>query len=388
MLGLFIHDHKFPKVEGNYHYSYGFDSEFFNRYLAIFGNLSVIAREKNLDIESVTTNSVDKNVQFTTIRNLKELKKKKTRDNIKQAIKKCDYMVIRLPSILGLYSVKFAKKYNKPYIIEVVGCAWDAIANKGFTQIPFAFFIMNLMKKAILNAKYVVYVTEEFLQKRYPTRGKSISCSNVTLESVEKIDLDKRLTKISQLEGTNERITIGTCATLDVIYKGQEDVIQAIATLKKDGYNIEYQLVGGGNASYLKDIARKFGVLENIKIIGALEHHDVFTWLEDIDIYVQPSKQEGLSRAIIEAMSKGCPIFGADAGGIHEQIDNHFIFDKGDIEGICRIYNKFTKVTMSEQAIKNHKNSQRYIKENLYGKRRQFFEDFIKQNQMSRKKGN
>jgi glycosyltransferase involved in cell wall biosynthesis len=380
MIGLFIHDHKFPKNGDYYYYSYGFDEAFFNRYLSIFDSLGIIGRENKTNQNTDDINLVDEEINFTTIENLRDLRNLETREKIKNEIKKSDYIVIRLPSILGLYAAKWARKYRKPYLIEVVGCAWDAIANKGLKHIPSALLIMYLMKKAILNSDYVVYVTEEFLQKRYPTKGEWVACSNVTLEDVNIKDLEDRLNKIEKID-LNEKVTIGTCATIDVVYKGQEDVIKAISQLKRDGYQLEYQLVGGGSSEYLSNVAQRYGVSDQVKFIGSLKHRDVFKWLESIDIYVHPSKQEGLSRAIIEAMSKGCPIFGANAGGINEQIDKDFIFDKGNVDEISRIFKNFSKNNMKEQAKKNHEKSKRYVKEKLYLRREEFFKKFIEENQ-------
>jgi glycosyltransferase involved in cell wall biosynthesis len=378
MLGLFVHDHKFPKNNREYYYSYGFDKEFFQRYTSIFQNLTIIGRESVLDNNiKYKTEKVSPDVKFYTIQNLKQLGNASVRKDIIDEIRKSDFLVIRVPSILGLFAVKEARKYKKPYIIEVVGCSWDAIANKGLSNIVPAAVITLLTKRAIMSAEYVVYVTEEFLEKRYPTQGKYIACSNVTLKSVEEKDLLNRKERIKKLD-LKEKIIMGTCATIDVIYKGQQDVIKALAKLKKEGYsNIEYQLVGGGDSTYLKNYAEKLGVSDQVKFIGSLKHNEVFGWLEGIDLYVHPSKQEGLSRAIIEAMSKGCPVFGADAGGINELIDKKYIFKKGNVQEVCDIFKGFNTDNMLEQATKNHSNSRKYLQEVLYNRRAKFFKEFI-----------
>ncbi|UMZ34200.1 glycosyltransferase [Priestia megaterium] len=379
MRGLFIHDHKFPLLKHKYYHSYGFDREFFNRYLSMFDELAVIGRHSHVEISSLNNSEeVCDKVDFFTIGNLKDLRSGNLRKRIAEEIVKSDFLVIRVPSILGLYAVRMAIKYHKPFLIEVVGCAWDAIANKGFTKIIPAAVITYMMKRALRSAEYAVYVTEEFLEKRYPTQGKYIACSNVTLNSVEDVVLKERLSRIKSLN-TNNKVVLGTCATVDVVYKGQQDVIAAIAKLKSEGHNIEYQLVGGGNTSYLKSIAEKYNVTDNVKFVGSLRHEEVFSWLDNIDVYVHPSKQEGLSRAIIEAMSRGCPIFGADAGGIHELIEKEYIFPKGDVQEICDIYNTFDKENMMQQARKNHENSKRYVKSVLYERRNNFFNNFIQE---------
>lgn len=375
MLGLFIHDHRFPRRGNDYYQSYGFDKDFFYRYLSIFDNLGVIGRETDLASKE-KVEKVQADIGFLTIKDLKQLKSTKVRSSINEKIVKSDYIVIRVPSILGLYAAWVAKRNRKPYIIEVVGCSWDAIANKGWTKILPAAVITYLTRKAVRSAKFVVYVTEEFLERRYPTKGKYIACSNVTLNSVDEVSIRKRLKLIDE-QKANDKVIIGTCATVDVVYKGQQDVIVALARLKEEGHNIEYQMVGGGDTSYLKSVAEKHGVIDQVKFIGSLNHEDVFSWLENIDIYVHPSKQEGLSRAIIEAMSKGCPIFAADAGGIHELIEEEFIFDKGNVQQICDIYKGFNKEFKKEQAVKNHESSKRYLKSVLYKRRNEFFEEFI-----------
>lgn len=378
MKGLFIHDHRFPKNESVYYHSYGFDNEFFNRYMEIFNEFGILAREINLPAKQTgTTLTVDENVEFLTISSYKKLKSKYINKKIVEKINESDYLVIRLPSILGIHAIRIAVKLNKPFIIELVGCPWDAYWNSQISKKIFAPIITLLTRKSIKNARYVVYVTDEFLQNRYPTHGKSISCSNVTIPTVEDSSLQKRLKKIRDFK-KYQKIVIGTCATIDAIYKGQQYVIKAISELKRRGYKVEYQLVGGGDSSYLKDIAVKYGVEKEVKFLGKLKHEDVFNWLDEIDIYVQPSLTEGLPRSVIEAMSRGCPVFGSNAGGIPELVDKDFIFKKGSTSEICQTFMKFSVETMTNQANVNHENSKKYLKALLYKRRVDFFREFMK----------
>ena len=56
----------------------------------------------------------------------------------------------------------------------------------------------------------------------------------------------------------------------------------------------------------------------------------VLNWLDDIDIYVQPSFQEGLPRALVEAMSGGRPAFASTTGGIPELLPADCLHCPGD----------------------------------------------------------
>jgi glycosyltransferase involved in cell wall biosynthesis len=89
----------------------------------------------------------------------------------------------------------------------------------------------------------------------------------------------------------------------------------------------------------------------------------VFDWLDAIDIYVQPSRQEGLPRALIEAMSRGLPAFGARTGGIPELIDEKFLFSntRTNIDEICSILRCFLNPKIrKEQALRNFEASTEY----------------------------
>ena len=48
--------------------------------------------------------------------------------------------------------------------------------------------------------------------------------------------------------------------------------------------------------------------------------HGVTEQLDAADVFVLPSRQEGLPRAMIEAMARSLPCVGSDVGGISELI--------------------------------------------------------------------
>src|SRR5699024_1154844 len=135
------------------------------------------------------------------------------------------------------------------------------------------------------NSSYVVYVTSKFLQNRYPTKGKNTNCSNVALTEFDDSILENRLDKIKDMNKEN-KIIIGTTAAVDVRYKGQQYVIQALGKLKKRGIvNLEYQLIGGGNQEYLRSVCKRYDVIDQVKFLGSIPHDKVISWLDDIDLY-------------------------------------------------------------------------------------------------------
>lgn len=381
---LFAHDHKIHIYKDDYYSNGSFSSEALKRYTNIFDEVSFVSRQVvvNEIPEKMSLATTDR-VTFVKIPEFKTIKtfykKNEARKIIKKEVERADYIIARLPSSIGFIAVEIAKKINKPYLIEVVACTWDALWNHSFKGKAIAPFSYIELKKCVKESKHTVYVTNEFLQKRYPTNGKSVNCSNVALTEFDDKVLEKRLKKIDTIK-SNIKVVIGTTAALNVRYKGQQYIIEALGKLKKQGNtNYEYQLVGGGDPSYLQKIAQKYDVVDQVKFMGSMPHDKVFNWLETIDIYVQPSRQEGLPRALIEAMSRAVPAFGARTAGIPELLDDKFIFSntRKNIDEICKILNSFDKDVLLKQAKRNYDESKKYDKNVIKKRRREFFIKFV-----------
>lgn len=366
---LFVHDHKFRKIGNDIYSPGGLNNDVLKRYTRFSDCVTVIARvveEKNEG--SKLSKITDPKVNIVGSSNFRFKK-------IREELEKSDKVIIRLPSFLGIQVLNINRRLQKPYAIEMVGCPWDSLWNHSIKGKIIALPVMLINKLLVSRAKYVIYVTNAFLQKRYPTKGKSIGCSDVLLKMQDNSVLGKRLEKI---KNNNGRIILGTAAALNVKYKGQRFVIQAMAKLKKQGItNFEYQVIGGGDASLLIKAAEKYGVSDQFKVIGQLNHDKVFEWLESIDIYIQPSVTEGLPRAVIEAMSFALPCMGTDVGGIPELIDRSMLFGRKNINEIADLLKNINKEKMLSLAEQNFNKSKEYDKDALDKKRHDFYMDFI-----------
>jgi glycosyltransferase involved in cell wall biosynthesis len=302
-------------------------------------------------------------------------KSRELNEQIEAAVKSADVLVARLPSLIGRRAIFYARKYQKPYLVEAVGCPWDALWNHsklGKLVAPYGYLAM---KKYIQDAPFVLYVTNRFLQERYPTSGISVGVSDVVLDPVSEEVLEKRLAKIEGYTGS-EKWVLGTAAGLDVKYKGQQYVIRAVANLAKQGKYFLYKLAGKGNGSYLKSVIEQSGALQAVEIAGQIPHHKVFDFLDDIDIYIQPSKQEGLPRAVVEAMSRACPCIGSRTGGIPELLPAAFIFSKGNVAGIESILKNLDKESLKKMARENFEKVKEFTPERLNAKRLAFYRMF------------
>lgn len=104
--------------------------------------------------------------------------------------------------------------------------------------------------------------------------------------------------------------------------KGIDVLIRAIAIVRTEAPDAKFIVIGGaGDESYLRglrDLAREFMVSDNIRFLGSRD--DVFSILKMADLFCLPSRSEGLSNALLEAMSCRLPCVATDVGGNSEVV--------------------------------------------------------------------
>ena len=355
----------------------------YHRYKILGDEISVICFEKKVD--TAKSNQIDDGlVKFffvKKINSLKALLKNYQRSNnkiIKEQVWQADLCVINLPNFHGYQVVKYAKKYHKPYMTVVTGSIWDAYWNyglKGKLVAPFAFYKMRKVQK---NAPFSIYVTKEYLERVYPTKGRSIGCSDVDITTGIEEVLKQRIKRIKEIRNEGRCLRIGTVGAINIPYKGQKYVIKAISELKKKGVTFEYHLLGQGDGSELLNESRKEGVSDLLFIHGQIPHDEVMSFYDNIDIYCQPSLTEGLHRSVVEAMSRGCLCMGSNVGGVPELINKDLLFLKSDVAAIVRILRGISEDDLRNQAVANFEKAKEFDINVLKQKRNSFLEEFKK----------
>lgn len=291
---------------------------------------------------------------------------------IEVAVSAADLVIARLHSIVGMRVLDYAHKQGKKCFAELMGDAWDGLWNHGVVGKLIAPYVFLMTKKVTWNADYALYVTNGFLQKRYPCKNPSVAASNVQLVEVSDDVLSKRIERIKTCDTKTLRLM--TTAAVDVRYKGQEFVIKAIPSLNKSGIRVQYLLVGGGEQTYLKEIAKSCGVEDQVVFVGRLPLAEVFELLDTVDIYIQPSLQEGLPRSVIEAMSRGCPAIGARTAGIPELLSSECVVRRKSSTDIAEtIIRIATQEKMEELAKRNFEEAKEYRNDVLNARRETYF---------------
>ncbi len=319
------------------------------RYYENFGEITFFSRHCNCNEDDISNaftavdDLIENRIGFDS---LKKMALGKHNKSLKTAISECDLVVVRVPSLPGFKAVGYANKQKKPCFAEVVGCPWDSYWNYSIASKPLAPIAWLWMKKTMQNVDYAIYVTEKFLQNRYPCHCESTHCSNVKIGMLDENTLRKRIEKIQNHTG---KIVLLTAGAIDVKYKGQEYVIRAIPEMLKVGIDIEYRLAGAGDKSRLHQIACECGGEDRVTFLGMLSRDALDKEYEFADIYIQPSLQEGLPRSVIEAMSHACPCIGAKTAGIPELLQSDCVVRRKSSNAISSVV-----VNMLNSGLKNY----------------------------------
>lgn len=111
-----------------------------------------------------------------------------------------------------------------------------------------------------------------------------------------------------------DSIIIGSIGWLTDI-KGHRFLVDALAELKKEFPPLQLVIVGSGEQrDALMTQAARAGMREAVHLVGRRDEIDAC--LAGMDCFVLPSLNEGMGRALVEAMAAGLPVIASRVGGI------------------------------------------------------------------------
>ena len=102
--------------------------------------------------------------------------------------------------------------------------------------------------------------------------------------------------------------------------KANDDTIRALTLLPE---NIKFLVVGDGpDEQMLKDLAKELNLKNRVIFTGRVDRSEITKYRKASDIFVCPSRSEGLGNAFLSAMASHLPVIATQEGGLAE-----FIFD-------------------------------------------------------------
>lgn len=121
--------------------------------------------------------------------------------------------------------------------------------------------------------------------------------------------------------------------------KGVDVLLRAARRLRELDPQLEvaYQIVGDGPLrDELSSLTRELGLTKEVEFWG--ERGDVPSFLRDADVFVLPSRAEGISNALLEAMSLGLPVIASAVPGNEDVVEHQregLLFPVDDPESLA-----------------------------------------------------
>ena len=319
-----------------------YDYPYWQNYLAVFEEVQVVARVKEMETVNGSHHRADgPKVSFAAIPYyVGPMQYSRRLPSLKQAVKNVyqkDSAVILVNGTVATLLENELRKNGHPFGIEVIGDPYDTFAPGSVSNPLRSFFrwrSSHLLRRQCATACAVAYVTENAFQKRYPPSPEAFSTyfSNIILQNG---DLLNNLRNIC-IDG--KLLTIITVGTMDLLYKAQDILLAAVAQCVTQGISIRLLLVGDGRyRPQLEALARKLGIYPHTVFLGSISGGEaVRRYLDQADLFVLPSRQEGLPRAMVEAMARGLPCIGSTVGGIPELLPPEDLVPPNDVEALAQ----------------------------------------------------
>ena len=383
---LHVYDHDYLCHDDAIFSSGAFSRDVWSRYLDAFDRLTVVANRREstpLDLDGL--NRVDRErVDFRFLPKVRTLRRMLSgllgrNAELAALVWEADAVAVRLTSELGYQAAAFAKRYGKPLAVEAVDCPWDAYTSHSVLGKLIAPLAWWRMRRALASADFALYVTEHFLQGRYPSSGVTANASNVTLIDTE---------PAGAREWSNEReLRIGLVGNCDVRLKGHRVLLDAFAPLAAHSPRTQLVFIGGGDRAALSEEIQRRRLGEQVVFEGRVTAGSpMMAMLDTIDVYVHPSFKEGLPRAVIEAMSRGCPVLASRAGGTAELLPKSCLHKPGDARALGSQLERLLADPEVRRRLgaENVATARRYQPEVLEERRRDFWQRFARYSADSR----
>ena len=356
-----------------------FPYSFWSRYLQVFDSVRVVARVR--DVPNVPSDSKEANgegVSFAAIPYYIGpwqylLKAWLVWRSARNAVNANDAVILRVSSPITSPIQSMLRQTGRPYAVEVIADPYDLFA-PGSVKHPLRPFFRwsspRQLRRDCVEAAAAAYVTKEALQQRYPCPNFSVGVSDVDLP-------ERALVSSSRLPrqgGTFNLIFVGT---MDQLYKAPDVLIDAVAAGVQEGIDLKLTLIGDGkHRSELEARAKSFSLGDRVSFVGQLSGGDaVIAQLDLADLFVLPSHQEGLPRAMVEAMARALPCIGSTVGGIPELLPPEDMIPPGDVAALA---GKIRDVTtdpkrMARMSARNLEKAKEYRDEALREQRNEFY---------------
>lgn len=234
-------------------------------------------------------------------------------------------------AFFGIPCGYLAMKLGLPYIVSLRGSDVPFYNRRFYWPDRLAF---RRLSKKIWRKAHTVIANSEGL-KALALAASPDQKIDVVGNGVDIQEFSPAPRNISEAGGKIRLISVGRL----IERKGYRYLIEAMGNMS----NVELLLIGEGKLkNELEEIAGRRNV--QATFLGTVDHEHICEHLQNADIFVLPSLNEGMPNATMEAMSCGLPVITTDTGGSAELIrGNGFVVKKGNIKDLQKAIMRFVE---------------------------------------------
>lgn len=394
-----LEDHLWRGADGHFYVDGPADYASWSQLLEVFDETVLLARVGKSSGHAVAGNPVEGPSVSTRelpdyvgpaqyLLNLHEL-----RSRVRHAVLECEAFILRVPGLIARLAWQEIRRIKKDYAVEVLGDPWDAFSPgtmPGLFRPGYRWLATRNMKKICRGAAAALYWNGSVLPRRYPPGNKSYSAVSPSLiissvyTSAELVA--KRSRRTDELRPSTgsagaKTLRIGFVGSFAQLYKGPDTLLRAVSLCSRAGLDFKVCFVGEGRyRRSMELLANQLSICDKVEFLGQLRFGEgIFDFLDSIDLFLMPSRAEGLPRALLEAMARACPCIASNVGGIPELLAAEDLVPANDHKALAR---KIMEVTADPERMKamserNLARAKQFDPEALRSVRRAFY-DYVK----------
>jgi glycosyltransferase involved in cell wall biosynthesis len=371
--------HIYRTPDGRYYAPSLYDNTFFKRYLQVFESIRFVAKTRHVE-------SIDPRRFILIDAPGLEIHELPWTQGMKALFKRLPAVLTRYRSAgegvdCAIYRVSQLESYiaflfrrrRMPFFLEVVNDPETFVHMPRIMRAANQFMLRVLLRRA----RGAAFVTEHVLQDKYLPDA----CRRdplYTLSHYSSIELKADWLAPPRDFAPLPRIRMAHVSnSIDNDIKGHRTAITVVQRLQEQGVEATLTCIGDGSAvEELKALCTELGVQERVRFVGRI--HDramLLAQLREADLFLYPTRLEGLPRAVIEAMAVGLPVLSTPIAGIPELLTPAYMFDPDDIAGFTEAIRRLKDAPdeLSRMSRDNVATSRKFAKDLLDARRSSFY---------------
>lgn len=277
------------------------------------------------------------------------LKHGKVLNDIKSEMEINKYDIMHAHSLFsnGYIAYKLHQEYNIPYIVAVRNTDVNVFFAKMIHLRNMGVNILRNAEKVIfISVPYKKYTIDKFIPERYK---KEIEDKSIVIPNgIDEFWLNNKFDK--RIKPQNNKIKFIYAGKIDA-NKNIETTVKACELLMKQGYDVNYKIIGNIIDKKYNDFINKYPFIE---YVHHCQKEDLINYYRNSDIFVMPSKHETFGLVYAEAMSQGLPIIYTRGQGFDGQFDEGEVGYSVQYDSAEEIADRIKDILNEYEAISNN----------------------------------